>query len=845
MTHKEFREFLAGKEITYLDGGCGSNLLKRGLPQGVCPEYWMCENIDVIRGLMAEYAMAGSDILYAPTFTANRIKLEEYGLRDKLEYINSTLIKMSLDVAAEYGEKLNRKILVAADISMTGLQLKPMGQLDFEDLIDIYKEQIKVCVEAGSDLIVIETMMSLQETRAAVIAAKEVANETAIMTTLSFDGDRTLYGTDATTAAVVLSSLGVDALGANCSTGPKDMVDIITDMAKVCDVAIISKPNAGIPSLDENGETVYNNTPENFAEEIKLLIDAGATVIGGCCGTDPDYIRCTVNKGYSAGVRPLSEGEHIHYLTSERRTHKFSLDDAFFIVGERINPTGKKTLQAELREGNTERIALFAEQQEENGAKVLDVNVGMSGVDEKSMMLRVLEELEGITTLPLSIDSSHVDIIEAALRRYPGRALINSISYETEKFTKLLPIAKKYGAAFILLPLSDEGLPKSLDEKIDIINKITSKALSMGFTKEDIIVDGLVNTVGANKNGGVETLETIRYCKENGYATTCGLSNISFGLPERGYINAAFLSMAIAEGLTMAISNPNQTLLMSTALACNLLKNKPDADLVYIDKMNELIEAGEGLSDKKPGISSGVSGAGDTGAQNTSSSKTVLVDSKGNQVVEESLELYETVLKGRKKNVIDVTKSCITNGTEPKYLLDEVLIPAINAVGDLFEKGKYFLPQLINSAETMKESIEYLEPLLQSEASSGPKHTVVIATVSGDIHDIGKNLVALMLKNYGFNVIDLGKDVDSELIVDTAIKENAEIIALSALMTTTMREMEVVVNLAKEKGCKAKITIGGAVITQEYADEIGADGYSDDAADCVKVVNRLLGLMNK
>ena len=845
MTHKEFKEFLAGKEITYLDGGCGSNLQKRGLPQGVCPEYWMCENIDVIRGLMAEYAMAGSDILYAPTFTANRIKLEEYGLRDKLEYINSTLIKMSLDVAAEYGEKLNRKILVAADISMTGLQLKPMGQLDFEDLIDIYKEQIKVCVEAGCDLIVVETMMSLQETRAAVIAAKEVANETAIMTTLSFDGDRTLYGTDATTAAVVLSSLGVDALGANCSTGPKDMVDIITDMAKACDVAIIAKPNAGIPSLDENGETVYDNTPENFADEIRLLIDAGATVIGGCCGTDPDYIRCTVNKGYSAGVRPLSEGEHIHYLTSERRTHKFSLDDAFFIVGERINPTGKKTLQAELREGNTERIALFAEQQEENGAKVLDVNVGMSGVDEKSMMLRVLEELEGITTLPLSIDSSHVDIIEAALRRYPGRALINSISYETEKFTRLLPIAKKYGAAFILLPLSDEGLPKSLDEKIDIINKITSKALSMGFTKEDIIVDGLVNTVGANKNGGMETLETIRYCKENGYATTCGLSNISFGLPERGYINAAFLSMAIAEGLTMAISNPNQTLLMSTALACNLLKNKPDADLVYIDKMNELIEAGEGLSDKKPGIASGAGGAGDTGAQNTSSSKTVLVDSKGNQVVGESLELYETVLKGRKKNVIDVTKSCITNGTEPKYLLDEVLIPAINAVGDLFEKGKYFLPQLINSAETMKESIEYLEPLLQSEASSGPKHTVVIATVSGDIHDIGKNLVALMLKNYGFNVIDLGKDVDSELIVDTAIKENAEIIALSALMTTTMREMEVVVNLAKEKGCKAKITIGGAVITQEYADEIGADGYSDDAADCVKVVNRLLGLMNK
>lgn len=832
MTKNEFASLIKNKGIVYLDGATGSNLQKRGLPQGVCPEYWMCEHQDIIEGLQDEFTAAGTDIIYAPTFTANRIKLDEYGLVDKLEYINTTLINMSKRVAA----RADHKVYVAADLSMTGIQLKPMGPMDFEELVDIYKEQLAVCAKAGADLIVIETMMSLQETRAAVIAAKETCPELPVMTTLTFNEDgRTLYGTDPATAAIVLSKLGVDALGANCSTGPKDMADVIRKMAEVCDTPIIAKPNAGIPSLNAEGKTVYNNTAENFADEIKVLIDAGATILGGCCGTEPSYIAETVKKAYRPGVRPKDSRSNVHYLTSERMTFSFTLDDAFFIVGERINPTGKKTLQAELREGNTDRVALFAEEQEENGAKVLDVNMGMGGIDEKAMMLRVLEELQSITNLPISIDSSHVDIIEAALRRYPGRALINSISYEKEKFEKLLPIAKKYGAAFILLPLSDKGLPENLQEKIDIIDTISKAALEMGFTKEDIIVDGLVATVGANKNGGVETLETIRYCKEKGYATTCGLSNISFGLPERGYINAAFLSMAICEGLTMAISNPNQNLLMSTALACNLLRNKENADLVYIEKMNELIDAGFSLTNK-------ATGAASIEAKEKQSDIT-LNDSEGNPLSKSAVDLYTMVLKGKKNQVVNQTKLCVEEGITPQTLLNDVLITAINAVGDLFEKGKYFLPQLINSAETMKMSIEYLEPLLQSGNDSGEKHTVVIATVSGDIHDIGKNLVALMLKNYGFNVIDLGKDVDRELIVDTAIKENAEIIALSALMTTTMKEMEEVIKLAKEKGCTAKVSIGGAVTTQEYADEIGADGYSKDAAECVKVCKRLLGMI--
>lgn len=834
MTKQEFKDFVNSKEIIYLDGATGSNLQKRGLPQGVCPEYWMCEHQDIIEGLQEEFTRAGTDILYAPTFTASSIKLAEYGLEDKIEYINSTLIKMSKRVAS----RANHKVLVAADISMTGATLRPMGNMDFEDLVNVYKEQIRICDDAGADLIVIETMMSLQETRAAVIAAKEISN-LPIMTTLTFNEDgRTLYGTDPKTAAIVLSSLGVSAIGSNCSTGPKDMAKIIAKMAFVCDTPIIAKPNACIPSLDDAGNTVYNNTPQNFADDVKELIDAGATLIGGCCGTEPSYIEETVKRNYKRSVRPRDSREYVHYLTSERLTHEFTLEDAFFVVGERINPTGKKTLQAELREGNTDRIAVFAEEQEKNGAKILDVNLGMSGIDEKSMMLRVLEELEGITNLPISIDSSHVDIIEAALRRYPGRALINSISYESEKFEKLLPIAKKYGAAFILLPLSDAGLPKDLEEKIHIIDTVSKAALDMGFTKEDIIVDGLVATIGANKNGGIETLETIKYCKDNGFATTCGLSNISFGLPERGYINAAFLSLAIGQGLTMAIANPNQNLLMNTALACNLLKNKEGADLIYIERMNELADAGITLANQTSANTSVTEGLSKKQTE-------ALIDSNNKELDDNCKELYNLVLKGRKNLVTEHTRKCIESGLEAKYLLNEVLIKAINAVGDLFESGKYFLPQLINSAETMKLSIEYLEPILMSNTDNLEKNTVVIATVSGDIHDIGKNLVALMLKNYGFNVIDLGKDVDRELIIDTAIKENAKIIALSALMTTTMKEMEEVIKLAKKKGCRARVTIGGAVTTQEFADEIGADGYSKDAAECVKVCNRLLSLSNQ
>ena len=826
MTKQEFQEFCKDR-IVYLDGATGSNLIKRGMTAGVCPEQWILEHPEAILDLQKEYVEAGTNILYSPTFTCNRIKLQEYGLADRIGEMNRRLVSLSKQAAGD-------KALVAADLTMTGQQLKPMGNLEFEDLIDIYKEQIGYCIEGGADLIVVETMMSLQETRAAVIAAKEVC-DLPVMATLSFEADgRSLFGTDGVTAAVVLASLGADAVGANCSTGPDKMAEVIRAMAEAVTVPIIAKPNAGLPMLAQDGSTVYDMDAVTFGREMVLLAQSGASILGGCCGTSPDYIRELVKN--TAHMLPAkSEHASYRYLTSERKTLRFGLDDNFIIVGERINPTGKKKLQEQLRENDLSMVLTFAEEQEACGAGVLDVNMGMSGIDEKAMMLQVLEEVAGVTNLPISIDSSHVEVLEAALRRYPGRALINSISLERVKFEKLLPIAKKYGAMFILLPLSDEGLPKSIEEKIHIIETITKRAFELGMTKEDIVVDGLVATVGANKRAAIETLETIRYCKERGLATICGLSNISFGLPKRSFVNTAFLTMAIHEGLTMAIANPSQDLLVNCAMASDLLLNKEESDIRYINRMNEWKESRpEPVQTVK---SSGEKKEKTSGKVENSVSQSDLTPEKA--ILQ---KVKEAVLKGNKRGIVEYTREALHTGLNPKQVLDEALLPGINEVGMLYDQGKYFLPQLIAGAEAMKLSIEYLEPLMMQEQGTEKLPTIIIATVKGDIHDIGKNLVALMLKNYGFEVIDLGKDVPKEVIVEEAMKRDASVIALSALMTTTMQEMRNVIAYAKEKGCTAKIIIGGAVITQDYADEIGADGYSKDAAEAVKLTQKILGL---
>lgn len=838
MTREEFSTLSKG-HILYLDGATGSNLVKAGMPSGVCPEQWILEHRDVMLKLQKDYVQAGTNILYAPTFTANRIKLAEYHLEKNMSAMIHELVAISREAAAS---SPGHTVLVAGDLTMTGEQLKPMGKMELEDLIDIYKEQILSLMDAGVDLLVVETMMSLAETRAALIAAKEVC-DLPVIATLTFEADgRTLFGTDAKTAAIVLESLGASAIGANCSTGPAQMESIISDMVTHTRIPVIAKPNAGLPFLDENGNTCYNMEAEEFTEEMEVLVNAGAAILGGCCGTTPEFIRQIHDRfGTEAKATAARRPEGIRYLTSERITHSFGLEDGFFVVGERINPTGKKALQAQLKEGSFEKVIQFAEEQEACGAKVLDINMGMSGIDEKASMLRALEEVSGVTNLPLSLDSSYVEVLEAALRHYPGRALVNSVSLETEKFEKLLPIVAKYGAMFILLPLSDAGLPKDIDEKKEIIHKIYDRATSLGMHKEDIVVDGLVATVGANPKAALETLETIRYCKANGFATICGLSNISFAMPERSFVNTAFLTLAIQAGLTMAIANPSQELLVSCALATDLLLNKEEAALRYIEYAGGVRERRE---EKEAELARKLSLLESQGTANGQTSNAGSVEKsaveKGPQINEMQDKLKTAVLKGNRNGIVKITKEALESGEKPAELLNQVLLPAINQVGEYFDQGKYFLPQLIASAEAMKNSIEILEPLLQTGSAGEEMPVVVIATVEGDIHDIGKNLVALMLKNHGFHVIDLGKDVPQAKILETAREHHAEFIALSALMTTTMQRMREIVAAAKQEGITAKIIIGGAVITQEYADEIGADGYSKDAADAVKLAKSLM-----
>ncbi len=817
MTRQEFEKNIQ-KQVILLDGATGSNLMMKGMPMGVCPEKWILEHKKVLEQLQMEFIEAGSDIIYSSTFTCNRIKLSEYGLQDEVEAMNLSLVSISKQAIKNLkSQGLDRNIYIAGNITMTGRQLYPIGNLEFEELVNVYKEQVKALVLAGVDLFAIETMMSLQECRAAVLAVKESC-DLPIMVTMTFQEDsRTLYGTDPITAAVVMEAMGVDAVGVNCSTGPEKMCDVLKLMREYTNIPLIAKPNAGLPHLID-GKTIYDMEAISFAKEASKLINAGASIIGGCCGTTPKHIAC-LKKEIGNVTAPKREEKKRRLLSTERNTIEIDLEGKFLVVGERINPTGKKVLQAQLREGNLDMIIKMAEEQEEQGASILDINMGMNGIDEDEMMQNVIYEVLKVSNLPLCIDSSYISVIEHALRIYPGRALINSISLEKEKFEKLIPIAKKYGAMFILLPLSDAGLPKSLEEKKDIIHKIVERAYSLGLTKEDIIVDGLVTTIGANKMAAIETLETIRYCKnELSLATICGLSNISFGLPERSFVNSTFLSFAIKEGLTMAIANPSQDLLMNIAFASDLLLNKEEASNRYIERVS-----------KHP------------------LTLTASVIEKEKEVKKEDKTtdrhpIFMDVLKGNSRAILNDVKIALEVGEKPSDIVDKMLIPAINETGELFDRQIYFLPQLISSAEAMKKAIDYLEPLLNQEGKNKSLGTVVMATVAGDIHDIGKNLVVLMLKNYGFDVIDLGKDVPAEEIIRVAKERNADVIGLSALMTTTMMEMKHVVERVKKENLKSLIIIGGAVITQSYADEIGADGYSKDAKEAVLLVKRLLDI---
>lgn len=834
MTRQEFRTLCQNK-IVILDGATGTNLQKAGMSAGVCPEAWILEHPEVLKKLQMSFLAAGTDILYAPTFSANRVKLAEYGLSDKLVEMNTALVELSKQAVTEL-EEIRKAAgeepgahFVAGDLTMTGKLVYPVGELLFEDLVEIYKEQVRVLVAAGVDLFVVETMMSLQECRAAVLAVRETC-DLPVMVTLTFAGDnKTMYGTTPKAAIVVLQSLGADAVGVNCSAGPETMVSIVEDMAEVAEVPIIAKPNAGMPKL-VGGATVYDMTPEEFALHMEKLIEAGAGIIGGCCGSEPVHIAAVAKlakekepylewQGPATYMRPSM-------LATEYRAVPITLGGPTKIIGERINPTGKKALQAELKEGKMDLVVQYAREQEEAGAYLLDINAGMPGINEKETMLKMIYEVTQNSTLPLVLDSSHVDVLEAALRIYPGRAMVNSVSCEKEKMEALLPLIKKYGAMFILLPLSENGLPKDTMEEREFIDTVCEAAKKLGIREKDIVVDALVTTIGANKQAAKDVLETIRYCDYIGMATSIGLSNISFGLPARIYVNTAFLTMAVGAGLTLAIANPCQGMPMQHLMAANLLMGREGADLAFIEAAPEMMEALQtagAVTERKSGATIG----------ETRTAEPV------------RSEIYTAVLKGNKRNILALVEVALQdenlgNALEIRAdkILNSDLISAINEVGVLFEKKKYFLPQLIASAETMELAMKCLEPLLAT--GDGKKRgTVVIATVKGDIHDIGKNLVALMLKNYGFDVIDMGKDVESEAIIAKAKETKADWIALSALMTTTMMRMKEVVELRNAEGLATRIIIGGAVTTKEYAKEIGADAYGKDAQEAVKKLMEL------
>jgi len=787
------------ERIIVLDGATGTELQKKGMPAGVCPEVWCLNNPDIISDVHAGYRDAGSDIVYTATFGANPVKMSQYGAYDVVEINRELTLLARRAVGAD--------VLLAGDICSTGRFVRPFGDLDFEDAVDAYKEQVKGLLEGGVDLFVIETMMDIQEARAVLIAIKELTDKFTIVTMTYEKNGRTLNGTDPVTALITLQSLGADAVGCNCSTGPEEMVGLIETMKPWATVPLVAKPNAGMPELVD-GKTLFDMEADTFASFGAEFVSKGVNLIGGCCGTTPEHIRSLKEK--IAGSRPVSPmRDSISALSSARASVVLEGARTLSIVGERINPTGKKALQQELLEGRMSLVRTMAKEQENRGASLLDVNMGMPGIDEKETMLNAIGNLSVASDLPLVIDSSNIDVIEAALRLYPGRALINSISGEREKITKLLPVAAKYGAMFILLPLADGDIPETAEKRKKIIEDVFKKAAALGFTKSDIVIDGLVMAASSNFKAPMETLKTIEWSSNVfGANTIVGLSNVSFGMPERKWLNASFLAMAVSKGLTMAIANPGVEELMNTKMAGDVLAGRDRDASRYISHFSQMppkVKQEEAPSHK------------------TSEDK-----------------VFQAILEGNREDIEQLLSGAMDSGMGAQKIVDEIMIPSITEVGDLFDRREYFLPQLIASAETMKKGIAFLEPWLgDDKLEKKQKGLIIIATVKGDVHDIGKNIVALMLRNHGFEVVDLGKDVSAEIIIQEALNLNPSVIGLSALMTTTMVNMKEVIDLAEQKSLDCKFMVGGAVVTKAYAKSISAH-YAKDGVEAVRVVEKLI-----
>lgn len=800
MTKNEFKKFFQNK-LVLLDGGMGTLLQNAGMPNGVCPEKWAALNGDFLRETHKKYIESGSDIIYAFTFGGNPIKLSEYGLSDQVYSLNKALAEIARDAAG-------KKAYVAGDISSCGSLLYPFGGIMFEEAVEGFKKQVKGLLDGGVDLFIVETMMDLQEARAALIAIKESC-DLPVMITLTFEGQRTLMGSDPVSALVTLQSLGADAVGCNCSSGPAEMVDIIKQLKPYAKVPLIAKPNAGKPRL-EDGITIFDMDAESFASYTEELVEAGVNILGGCCGTTPEYIK-RVGEIIS-DLKPIkSKRKPFSVACSNRKTVEIYGTLPFSVIGERLNPTGKKLLKEALLRGDMDLVSDIAREQTDAGAILLDVNAGVPGIDEKETLKNMVDAVCNTVSVPILIDTSSPEALEAALRIYPGRAVINSISGESEKISKLLPLAKKYGAMFVLLPVDDNGVPETAKERIEIIKRVYSKAKELGFSKEDILVDGLVMTIASNSSGALETLKVISWCK-NIYKinTTIGLSNVSFGLPSRENINTAFLAMAVANGLTTAILNPNNQQMMQGVKASDALVARDSNAISYI------------------GYYSGKE-------QGKISTKTENPQESGLKT------LYDAIINGDRTTAENMAHQALISGKSTKEIIEDQMIPAIQKVGERYEQKQYFLPQLIRGAEAMEKAMDVLAPELEKGSGEGveSKGTIVIATVKGDVHDIGKNILAMLLKNYGFTVIDLGKDVESSRIIDAAKENEANIIALSALMTTTMNQMPQVMSNMKSEKLECEMMVGGAVVDRSFAESFGAY-YTNDAYKAVKLATELI-----
>jgi len=802
MNRHEFTNILRNK-VLILDGATGTELEKQGLPTDTCPEKWVSENTESILHVQNDYVAAGSNIVYSPTFGGNRKKLACYGLSNECQALNSQLVSLS--------KQANPNGFVFGDVSSTGSFVEPFGDLSFDAAIAIFTEQIQALLDGGADGIVIETMMDIQEARAALIAARQLTDKP-VMVSMTFSDGATLTGSTPVSALITLQSLGADIVGCNCGVGPEQMIDTITQMKPFAKVPLLAKPNAGIPRLVD-GNTVFDMPAEAFGLCAQKLIHAGANIIGGCCGSTPEHIRALATQ--CATILPLPPNPNQQsVLSSTQRIAVLGLNEPVGIIGERINPTGKKRLQKELKDQNIAYVKELALSQQQNGALILDVNMGMPGIDEADMMRKSVLALTPLTHLPLCIDTTDASVLEEALKLYPGRALVNSISLEKERIEKMLPIAAKYGAMIIALPLTDSGIPDTVAGRIQVLNQILSHAESYGYKKHDIIADALVMAISADQSAVLNTFEFISQCHDDlKLLTTCGLSNGSFGLPDRKQINSTLLSMAISRGLSLAIANPSSDSVVNSLISANALLGRDKNLKQYTTRFSNTVV--------------------DTVKSCTKNMDESPVD-----------RVAHCIVQGLDDHISDAINQALDQGVSAKTLVDDYMIPAINTVGQKFENKEYYLPQLMMSATAMKKGFTIVKPLLKKKINGDKaqqQKTILLATVKGDIHDIGKNIVALMLENYNFNVIDLGKDVPALDIINAAKEHNADIIGLSALMTTTMTQMADVIDLANSDATiTGKFIIGGAVVNQQYADEIGASGYAADAMEAVRLVQLLV-----